>query len=91
MLGQSQPQTVFEILGRKGELEPNQLLLRTHYAEGLAAYRARKWDEARAAFARALEAAAGDGPSVTFIDRIDRLRQDPPTADWDGAWHLESK
>jgi class 3 adenylate cyclase len=91
VLGQSQPQIVFEIMGRKGELEPDQSLLRNAYAEGLAAYRARRWDEARTAFARALEAVAGDGPSMTFIDRIDRLKQDPPPADWDGAWHLDSK
>ncbi|HVX74690.1 MAG TPA: adenylate/guanylate cyclase domain-containing protein [Bradyrhizobium sp.] len=91
VLGQSQPQTVFEIMGRKGELEPGQLLVRTHYTEGLAAYRARQWDEARSAFARALEAAPGDSPSRTFIDRIDALKHNPPPADWDGAWHLERK
>jgi class 3 adenylate cyclase len=91
VVGQSQPQTVFEILGRKGELEPSQLMLRTHYAEGLAAYRAWQWDEALSAFTRALEAVPGDGPSMTFIDRIDRLKQNPPPSDWDGAWQLEHK
>jgi adenylate cyclase len=91
VLGQSQPQIVFEIMGRKGELEPGQLLLRNAYAEGLAAYRARRWDDARTAFARALEAVADDGPSMTFIDRVNRFKQDPPPADWDGAWRLESK
>jgi class 3 adenylate cyclase len=89
--GQSQPQIVFEIMGRKGELGPNQTLLRTHYAEGLAAYRGRQWDNARGAFTLALEAVPGDGPSMTFIERIDRFEQNPPPADWDGAWHLESK
>jgi adenylate cyclase len=78
-------------MGRKGELEPGRLLLRNAYAEGLAAYRARRWDDARTAFARALEAVADDGPSMTFIDRINRFKQDPPPADWDGAWRLESK
>jgi class 3 adenylate cyclase len=91
VVGQSQPQTVFEILGRKGELEPNQLTLRSHYADGLAAYRARHWDEANRAFTCALEAVADDGPSLTFIDRIQRFKQDPPPADWDGAWQLEHK
>lgn len=91
VLGQSQPQTVFEILGRKGELDADQLLLRNAYAEGLAAYRAQRWDEACTAFARVSEAVPGDGPSMTFIERIDRFKQDPPPRDWDGAWHLESK
>jgi class 3 adenylate cyclase len=91
VVGQSRPQTVFEIMGRKGELEPNQLVLRTHYAEGLAAYRARQWSEAERAFTAALEAVADDGPSLTFIDRIDRFKQTPPPADWDGTWQLEHK
>jgi len=90
VLGQSQPQTVFEVMGRKGELASAQTALRSRYAEGLAAYRARRWDEARKAFAAALEAAPGDGPSTAFIARLDEL-QNPPPADWDGAWHLESK
>src|ERR1700761_4337722 len=91
VVGQSRPQTVFEIMGRKGELEPNQLVLRTHYAEGLTAYRARQWSEAERAFTAALEAVADDGPSLTFIDRIDRFKQTPPPADWDGTWQLEHK
>ena len=54
LLGETQPQAVFEIMGRKGELTPVQVELRTHYAEGLAAYRARHWDEARRAFGAVL-------------------------------------
>ena len=34
----------------KGDLTPEQITLRDRYAEGLAAYRARRWDEARACF-----------------------------------------
>jgi len=56
VVGQTSPQVVFEIMGRKGELTPDQLLLRTRYSEGLAAYRARNWDEARRAFNAAIEA-----------------------------------
>ena len=42
-------------------------------------------------FARALEAVPGDGPSMTFVARIESLAQNPPGEDWDGAWHLEHK
>ena len=78
-------------MGRKGALTSAQTALRSRYAEGLAAYRARRWDEARKAFAAALEAAPGDGPSTAFIARLGEFAQNPPPADWDGAWHLESK
>jgi class 3 adenylate cyclase len=82
--GQMQPQAVFELLGRKDELTPKQDLLRTRYADGLQAYRAQRWDEARAAFHAVLEAVPTDGPSATLLSRIDHLQQTPPGADCDG-------
>ncbi|MFZ2077197.1 MAG: adenylate/guanylate cyclase domain-containing protein [Xanthobacteraceae bacterium] len=89
--GQTQPQAVFELLGRKDELTAKQDLLRTRYADGLLAYRAQRWDEARAAFHAVLEAVPTDGPSATLLSRIDRLQQHAPGADWDGSWRLENK
>jgi len=91
MLGQTHPQAIFEIIGRKGELTPTQVELRTHYCEGLAAYRARHWDEARRAFAAALESVPNDGPSMAFIKRIEDLATNPPDHGWDGSWHLDQK
>jgi class 3 adenylate cyclase len=90
-LGQTQPQAVFEIMGRKGELTEAQLELRAHFSEGLAAYRAQRWREARHAFETALLVMPDDGPSMTFIKRIDRLIAAPPSEGWDGSWHLERK
>jgi adenylate cyclase len=91
VVGQTQPQAVFELLGRKGELTPKQDLLRTRYADGLVAYRARRWDQARAAFHAVLEAVPTDGPSLTLLSRIDHLQEHSPGADWDGSWRLENK
>ena len=69
VVGQTKPEAVFEIMGRKGELGEKLLALRERYAEGLAAYRARRWDEARQAFQRGARssprrrAVAGAGPA----------------------------
>ena len=90
-LGRTQPQAVFEIMGRKGELTAAQLDLRAHFSEGLAAYRAQRWEEARHAFETALLVMPDDGPSMTFIKRIDKLIAAPPSEGWDGSWHLERK
>ena len=90
-LGQTRPQAVFEIMALKGELTAAQIELRSHFSEGLAAYRAQRWDEARRAFEAALVASPGDGPSIAFIKRIERLAAAPPGEGWDGAWHLERK
>ena len=90
-LGQTQSQSVFEIMGLKGELTAAQVELRTRFSEGLAAYRAQRWQEARRAFEAALLAMPGDGPSMTFIKRIEKLAAATPGEGWDGAWHLERK
>jgi class 3 adenylate cyclase len=90
-LGQTQSQSVFEIMGLKGELTAAQVELRTRFSEGLAAYRAQRWQEARRAFEAALLTMPGDGPSMTFIKRIEKLAAATPGEGWDGAWHLERK
>jgi len=91
VVGRTSPQVVFEIMGRKGELTPDQLLLRTRHSEGLAAYRARNWDEARRAFNAALEAVPADGPATTPAMRVESLQANPPAADWEGSWYLDHK
>jgi class 3 adenylate cyclase len=89
--GQSRPQVVYEIMGRHGELTPSQSLLRTRYSEGLAAYRARRWNEAQTALTAALEIAPDDGPAQTLLGRIASMEKNPPGADWDGSWRLDQK
>ncbi|WP_334370437.1 adenylate/guanylate cyclase domain-containing protein [Bradyrhizobium sp. AZCC 1719] len=89
--GQTVPQAVFDILGRKGELTEKQLALRERYAEGLAAYRERRWDDARRAFHAALEAVPSDGPATALAKRVENFQVNPPAADWDGAWRLDQK
>ena len=89
--GQTRPQIVFEIMGRGGELSAEQIALRVHYSDGLAAYRARRWDEATSALKAALAAAPGDGPCMVLLTRVESLRDNPPPADWDGSWRLDQK
>ena len=87
--GQSRSERIFEILGRKGELTPQQLTSREKYHEGLAAYRERRWDDALRALAASLEAVPDDGPSMALISRIEGLKANPPPQDWDGSWYIE--
>ena len=89
--GQTHSEAVFEIMGSKGELSPVQLTLRDRYSEGLAAYRARRWDDARSAFDAALQADPADEPSRIFVKRVDDFKAKPPPEDWDHAWHFDHK
>jgi adenylate cyclase len=78
-------------MGRCGELSEQRQILRSRYEEGLAAYRACRWEEARDAFNAALDASPGDGASLTLLSRIDRLQSNPPPNDWDGSWQMDQK
>jgi class 3 adenylate cyclase len=90
-VGQTQPQVVFEIMGRVDGISAEQTALRARYTEGLAAYRARRWDEAADVLKAALVAAPDDGPCRVLLTRIECLRDNPPPADWDGSWQLDQK
>jgi class 3 adenylate cyclase len=91
LAGQSHSQQIYEIMSRGGGLTSKQAELRARYAQGLTAYRSRRWEEARKAFAAALEHDPSDGPSLTMLKRIDLFVAAPPAADWDGNWRLEQK
>ena len=64
--GHSHAEVIFELLGLKGELTPQQISLQGTYQEGLAAYRERRWDDALGAFNASLETMPGDGPSIAW-------------------------
>jgi class 3 adenylate cyclase len=87
--GHTHSEIIFEILGRKGELTPQQFLSRDKYLEGLAAYREQRWDEALRALNESLEAIPDDGPSMALLKRVESLKANPPSRDWDGTWHID--
>jgi adenylate cyclase len=89
--GKQEPELVFEVLGRKGEISPSIQAMAERFAEGLAAHRARNWRSAMAAFDSALEMVPEDGPSRVFRARVQRLEIDPPPPDWKGEWALHDK
>ena len=87
--GHTHSEVIFEILSRKGELTPQQLASRDKYLEGLAAYREQRWEDALRALNTAMAASPGDGPSAALLRRIESLKTDPPSPDWDGAWRID--
>ena len=91
VVGQRAPQAVFEIMGQKAELTNEQMLLRTRYSDGLAAYRECNWCAARNHFDAALKVVPFDGPTRALLERIELLQSRPPQRDWDGSWQMEHK
>jgi adenylate cyclase len=91
VVGKTEPQHIFELLGRKGEVAGERLALRDAYVVALDAYRRKAWDEARAGFEGCLAIAPDDGPSKLFLSRLAQFDATAPAADWDGVWSLTEK
>ena len=91
VVGKTEPQRIFELLGRKGEVSGERLALRDAFGAALAAYRRKNWGEARAGFEGCLEIVPGDGPSTALLRRIVQFCTTAPGLDWDGVWSLTEK
>ncbi len=87
--GKSEPVPVFEIL--PAEVDPTREDVYHHYADGLAAYRARRFGEALALFDKALAADPTDGPSAEMRLRCEEFLRTPPPPEWRGEHVLTSK
>jgi adenylate cyclase len=61
------------------------------FEEGLALYRAQKWDEATKCFKNCLDLDPKDGPAGIFVERCKVLKQNPPAANWDGVFVMKTK
>ena len=91
VVGKEEPEQVFELLGRRGEVAQSMLDLAERFALGLVAYRRRAWTDAVAEFRSCLELAPEDGPTRVFLDRIPLLSAQSLPENWDGVWILSEK
>jgi RNA polymerase sigma factor (sigma-70 family) len=84
--GSPEPVMAYEVLARKGGLEPHQAQANARYLEGFAHYQARRWEQALPAFREALQLDPSDGPSRYYQERCETLLAAPPE-----MIHLESR
>jgi class 3 adenylate cyclase len=91
VVGKTEPQRIFELLGRKGEVGSERLAWRDAFVKALYAYRRKAWDEAHSGFESCLAIDPNDGPSKVFLGRIAQFQAAAPSADWDGVWSLAEK
>ena len=91
VVGRDEPEQVFAMLGRRGQVPAEKLELARRYAAALAHYRNRAWAEAEAGLRDCLALAPEDGPCRTLLGRIPDLAARGLTAGWNGAWQLAEK
>ncbi|MCS6985263.1 MAG: tetratricopeptide repeat protein [Leptospiraceae bacterium] len=62
-----------------------------YYNAGLALYRKRQFQEAKAQFEKALKIRPEDGPSKEYVRRCEHYIKNPPPDDWDGVFVMTTK
>jgi RNA polymerase sigma factor (sigma-70 family) len=72
------PIMAYEVLARKGDLEPRKAQVNARYLEGFAHYQARRWEQALPRFRDALQLDPSDGLSKYYQERCEALLAAPP-------------
>ena len=89
--GKNEAKKVFEVVGTSDKVPYKVLQLRDQYALGLAAYRGREWDKARAFFKACLAIDPSDNPSTILLARVEQFEKNPPEQSWNEAWIIMNK
>jgi len=87
VVGASIPLPVYELVGEAGDTVPGL----DHWNSAWAAWTARDWAAAEAAFDVCTQARPEDAAARLFLGHARTFRAQPPAADWDGALRFASK
>ncbi|MBW2527953.1 MAG: hypothetical protein JRI23_27480 [Deltaproteobacteria bacterium] len=82
---------VYELLGEKGEIDPELAEARDRYEEAFQRYRARAWDEAIELFQEARRLRPDDRAVEVLLGRCRRYQRDEPPQSWDGEYQMRTK
>ena len=90
--GKTKPVAIHEILDyHTEESYPNMTDALRHFKAGLQKYRQQKWSDAKGEFNDVLALNDHDKAAKMYIERCDHFIANPPGAEWDGVWVMESK
>ncbi|MCK5249482.1 MAG: hypothetical protein KAJ98_05915, partial [Spirochaetaceae bacterium] len=91
VIGKNIPVTLYELTCFKEDFSEIERECFNDYREALKHFRAKEWDESEALFDRILEKIPDDGPTLIFVKRCRKFRKNPPPANWDGIYKMETK
>lgn len=98
--GRKEPAEMFEVVCLKDDLTEEIKACISTYASGIEHYKSQRWDEALQAFDKsaALEPNRPDlnpnspsTPSQVMIERVRVLKSNPPGANWNGVFKMQTK
>jgi adenylate cyclase len=82
---------ILELLGERSSADRQTDALVEAAERALEAYRRSEWTRAADAYEEMLRMRPGDPPAVVMLSRCRTYQATPPPADWDGAFHFDSK
>lgn len=85
--GKEKPVRIFELIGKKGEVDPDTLGKIDAFHQALALYRSKNFVAAQAKF----QTIPNDPASGVFARRCDDFLKNPPPAEWDGVFTFTEK
>jgi adenylate cyclase len=89
--GKSKPVTVYELICRREESRKTQKSLCALFSQALDAYERQSWEEAIDLFNQAINVYGKDGPSLFYLKEVQRYRDNPLDAKWNGIVCLNNK
>jgi adenylate cyclase len=89
--GKDEPVSIYEPLGREGQVEKAVLDELKLGQQALKLYRAQNWDMAELQYINLQKAGSNATRYEMFVERIKQLRAHPPRPNWDGVWIFETK
>ena len=91
VVGINEPVRIHEILETKEDASPVLHECVNLFHKALDFFESRNWPEAEKIFNHTLELSPGDGPSLLYLERCRRFRENPPDNDWDGIFDMDEK
>jgi len=91
LAGKSKPVTVYELICRTDESTELQKNFCKTFTQALDAYRQQSWNEATAGFSESVQMHLEDGPSLFYLDRCEKFKENPPDNVWNGVVRLANK
>jgi adenylate cyclase len=89
--GREAPVAVYQPLGLKGVLAPEEDPGNKEFAQALELYRQGEFSEAATLFQNILAKYPDDGPARVFQERCQKLQASPPPPGWDGVFRPDQK
>ena len=89
--GKTKPIGIHELICRTEAADGKQREACGYFADGLAAFRKRSWDEAMGKFRRSMEILGEDEPSRFYLEVCEQHKANPPGETWDGVVNMDMK